>query len=99
MYEYITFLLIKHNLQILALSIQSGYSRAHGVNLLASGYNDPKNKNGGSGIYLANGKTAEAYISGNDGTKLIIQDVPIIQRRTPPNDCSKASVSFKLLSN
>lgn len=78
---------------LLALSVQAGYARGHGVNFLASGLNKPSNKNGGSGIYLANGTIAEAYISGQFGTKLIVQDVPIISKRVSPKQCSPNTVS------
>lgn len=78
---------------LLALSVHAGYARGHGLNLLASGLNNPSNKNGGSGIYLANGTIAEAFISGNFGTKLIVQDVPIISKRVPPTQCSPNTVS------
>jgi hypothetical protein len=41
----------KCSLFVLAIQIQEGWSRALDVNLLASGYDDPANRNGGSGIY------------------------------------------------
>jgi hypothetical protein len=36
---------------VTAIQIQDGWSRSLDVNLLASGYDDPANRNGGSGIY------------------------------------------------
>ena len=36
---------------VTAIQIQEGWSRSLDVNLLASGYDDPANRNGGSGIY------------------------------------------------
>lgn len=57
------------------LSIQAGYARATGVNLLAAGLNYPP-MYGGSGIYLHDGRIAELYISPSKSSKLIIQDVP-----------------------
>lgn len=68
----------------LALSVQSGYAKRNGVNLLVSGFNSPLKANGGSGIFLANGRIAETYISGARGSKMIIYDVP---RRTRQNPC------------
>lgn len=60
---------------IQSLSIQAGYARATGVNLLAAGLNYPP-MYGGSGIYLHDGRIAELYISPSKSSKLIIQDVP-----------------------
>jgi hypothetical protein len=36
---------------VIAIQIQEGWSRSLDVNLLAAGYDDPANRNGGSGIY------------------------------------------------
>ena len=36
---------------VIAIQVQEGWSRSLDVNLLASGYDDPANRNGGSGIY------------------------------------------------
>lgn len=80
-----------------ALSTQAGYARASGVNMLASGYNNPQEKNGGSGIYFANGTLGQVYISSEHASKLIISDVPIISERTPPKKCAEQQVFVKLL--
>lgn len=72
---------------VLALSIQHGYVKTKGINLIVSGLNNPSKKNGGSGIYLHNGKIAQAYISGTRGSKLIIQDVPKVPTATPVDTC------------
>lgn len=42
---------LKCCLFVIAIQIQEGWSRSLDVNLLASGYDDPANRNGGSGIY------------------------------------------------
>lgn len=65
-----------------ANSLQHGYAKSNKVNLLAAGRNDPSVGNGGSGIYLANGRIAETYISGERKSKIIIQHVPKIEIRT-----------------
>lgn len=78
----------------IALSTQAGYARANGVNLLASGYNQPQNKNGGSGIYFANGTFGEVYISAEPASKLLISDVPILSARTPPKKCAEQNVQY-----
>lgn len=39
------------SLFVIAIQVQEGFSRSLDVNLLASGYDDPANRNGGSGIY------------------------------------------------
>ncbi|KAK5648889.1 hypothetical protein RI129_003781 [Pyrocoelia pectoralis] len=57
-------------------SLQHGYAKSNKVNLLASSRNDPSVGYGGSGIYLANGKIAETYLSGERRSKLIIQQIP-----------------------
>jgi hypothetical protein len=41
----------KCSLFVTAIQIQDGWSRSLDVNLLAAGYDDPANRNGGSGIY------------------------------------------------
>lgn len=75
-----------------ALSTQAGYARANGVNLLSSGYNNPQEKNGGSGIFFANGTFAEVYISAEHASKLIVRNVPILSERTPPTKCTEQKV-------
>lgn len=84
--------LINKRILVVALSTQAGYSRASGVNLLASGYNNPQEKNGGSGIFFANGTFGQVYISSVQASKLIVSDVPIISKRTPPNKCAEQQV-------
>ncbi|KAB0801599.1 hypothetical protein PPYR_03785 [Photinus pyralis] len=63
-------------------SLQHGYAKSSKVNLLASSRNDPSEGYGGSGIYLANGKVAETYLSGERKSKIIIQNVPKSGERT-----------------
>lgn len=72
---------------ISALSVQHGYASANGVNLLAANYDSPKDGNGGSGIYLANGQISEVYVGGTTSSKLLVQRVPKIQRRESKTSC------------
>lgn len=72
---------------VVALSVQHGYAIANGINLLSAGLDEPSKRNGGSGIFLANGKIAESYISGAKSSKMIIRDVPKISRRSPGGTC------------
>lgn len=55
---------------------------SNGVNLLAAGLNLPEESNGGSGIYLADGRIAESYISGVKKSRLITHEVPIRSSRS-----------------
>ncbi|XP_031334120.1 vanin-like protein 2 [Photinus pyralis] len=71
-------------------SVQQGYARANGVNLLASGYNNPTSSLGGSGIYLANGTIADIHVSGAKLSKMLITDVPVLSQRLSPDTCQKA---------
>lgn len=73
-----------------ALSVQHGYAVANGVNLLASGYDNPSSGLGGSGIYFANGSVADIYISGAKSSKMIIADVPKSHRRQSLDTCQSA---------
>lgn len=74
-----------------ALSIQDGFAKSTGINLLASGLDNPSQKNGGSGIYLANGSIAEVHMSGAKTTKMLIQDVPINGAKNSSDSCKGAS--------
>lgn len=68
----------------LALSVQYGYAVSHGVNLLASDFNRPSEQFGGSGIYSHDGKILGNVISYTTKSEMIIADIPIIYKRTPP---------------
>lgn len=57
------------------MSVQHGYAVANGVNLLAANYGKAKEMHGGSGIYLADGKVAEMYISDSPSSKPLIQPI------------------------
>ncbi|KAK5648890.1 hypothetical protein RI129_003782 [Pyrocoelia pectoralis] len=72
-----------------ALTVQHGYAVANGVNLLASGYDNPSSGLGGSGIYFANGSVADIHVSGAKSSKMIIADVPKSHRK-PPDTCQNA---------
>lgn len=77
-----------------ANSVQHGYAKANGVNLLAAGLNDPSQRNGGSGIYLADGRILATYVSGAKASKLLIRKVPKIKsRKDLSNTCQGASTS------
>lgn len=63
-------------LLITAIQIQEGWSRALDVNLLASGYDDPANRNGGSGIYAGKLGRVAAAMPFFKTSKLLISQVP-----------------------
>ncbi|KAK4884520.1 hypothetical protein RN001_000791 [Aquatica leii] len=73
-----------------ALSMQHGYAKSSGVNFLAAGLQEPFNSDGGSAIYLNDGKIAEAFITNVKQSKIVIQDVPIIKRRTETS-CARSN--------
>lgn len=77
---------------IIALSIQSGYSQANRVNLLAADYNNPTEGLGGSGIYLHDGTVASYYISGISSSKLLVSTV---YPRGTPRDGGSIFVSAR----
>ncbi|KAF2878621.1 hypothetical protein ILUMI_27543 [Ignelater luminosus] len=78
-----------------ALSIQHGYAKSNRVNLIAAGINDPSKKNGGSGIYLHDGRIAQTYIAGIRGTKILIQDVPKVASVIPLDTCQDGNVALE----
>lgn len=59
-----------------AIQIQDGWSRTLDVNLLASGYDDPANRNGGSGIYAGKVGRLAATMPFSKTSKLLISRVP-----------------------
>lgn len=78
---------------IQALSIHHGYTTSTGVNMLAGGLHDPPSRNGGAAIYTAGGNISKVYLTGKEGSKLIIADVPKISNRKPPNPCQIVNIS------
>ncbi|XP_031327982.1 vanin-like protein 2 isoform X2 [Photinus pyralis] len=63
------------------LSIQHGYAKSKGVNMLASALQEPYYSDGGSAIYLSDGSIAEAFITNKRESRMLVNDVPIIQKR------------------
>ncbi|KAF2897745.1 hypothetical protein ILUMI_08431 [Ignelater luminosus] len=74
-----------------SLSVQHGFAKSHGVNLLVAGMNNPAERNGGSGIYLHDGRIAETYLSGYRSSRLIIRQVPKIRARKDLSNTCQAS--------
>ncbi|KAF5280269.1 hypothetical protein FQR65_LT03077 [Abscondita terminalis] len=79
-----------------ANSIQHGFSKSNGINLLAAGLNDPAKGNGGSGIYLADGRLLSTYISGGKTSKLIISSVPKINLKYDVSNICQGSSTFPI---
>ncbi|KAK4884527.1 hypothetical protein RN001_000798 [Aquatica leii] len=77
-------------------SIQHGFSKSSGINLLAAGLNDPANGNGGSGIYLADGRLLSTYVSGGKTSKLIINNVPKLKLRYDVSNICQGSSTFPI---
>ncbi|KAK5648919.1 hypothetical protein RI129_003811 [Pyrocoelia pectoralis] len=71
------------------LSVQHGYAKAKGVNMLVSALQEPYNSDGGSAIYLSDGSIAEAFITNKRESRILIQDVPIVAKRK--STCEVAS--------
>lgn len=65
----------------IAVQTQAGWAKANGVNLLAAGYNNPKNKNGGSGIYTADGNLTYIMPTKNETSVITMYQIPIIKKR------------------
>ncbi|XP_018579998.1 vanin-like protein 1 [Anoplophora glabripennis] len=74
-----------------SLSIQSGYSQANQVNLLAADFNSPSQGLGGSGIYRHDGIIDTYYISGISSSKLEIAD---LYPRGTPRDAGSVFSTF-----
>lgn len=74
-----------------SLSIQSGYSQANRVNLLAADYNNPSQGLGGSGIYRHDGTIDSYYISGISSSKLLIST---LNPRGTPRDAGSVFSTF-----
>ncbi|KAF2904027.1 hypothetical protein ILUMI_02124, partial [Ignelater luminosus] len=70
-----------------ALSVQHGYVKTNGINFLAAGLQEPWKQDGGSGVFLADGTIAESYITASKQTKIIIEEVPIIEEPIPASTC------------
>ncbi|XP_031328999.1 vanin-like protein 2 isoform X2 [Photinus pyralis] len=68
---------------IQGLSIQHGYAKSKGVNMLVSALQEPDNSDGGSAIYLSDGSIAEAFITNKRESRVLIHDVPIVKTRAP----------------
>lgn len=73
-----------------AVQTQFGWSFAENVNLLVSGYHEPKNGNAGSGIYLGRRGMAVGTITASPEHRLLIARVP---KRTQLSESSESSES------
>ncbi|KAF5292284.1 hypothetical protein FQA39_LY03318 [Lamprigera yunnana] len=80
------------------LSIQHGYAKSTGVNLLAAGLQEPFNSDGGSAIYLSDGTIAEDFITNAKESGIVIQDVPIIKKRGETFCGTNRTISKKFIS-
>uniref|UniRef100_A0A1B6FC38 CN hydrolase domain-containing protein n=2 Tax=Cuerna arida TaxID=1464854 RepID=A0A1B6FC38_9HEMI len=76
-----------------AISVQAGWAYANDVNLLAAGYNNPKNKNTGSGIYEGRDGEVVAHMSHDLATRLLISTVNTKQRGTPSSRTEKITIT------
>ncbi|KAK5648920.1 hypothetical protein RI129_003812 [Pyrocoelia pectoralis] len=72
------------------LSIQHGYARSKGINMLASALQEPYYSDGGSAIYLSDGSIAEAFVTNKRKSRILVQDVPIIKKRAI-STCEKSN--------
>ncbi|KAF5283861.1 hypothetical protein FQA39_LY04681 [Lamprigera yunnana] len=79
-----------------ANSIQHGFAKSQSVNILAAGLNDPVTGNGGSGIYLADGRLLSTYVSGEKASKLIINNVPKLKLRYDVSNICQGSSTFPI---
>jgi hypothetical protein len=61
---------------VTAIQVQEGWSRVLDVNLLAAGYEDPGNRNGGSGIYAGRLGRLVATMPLSKSSRLLISQVP-----------------------
>ncbi|KAK6644954.1 hypothetical protein RUM43_001230 [Polyplax serrata] len=59
-----------------ALQAQRGWAEANDVNLLASGYNDPRRGSTGSGIFNGVEGSIVHYMSEKKGSKLFVAEIP-----------------------
>lgn len=78
---------------IQSLSIHHGYTISTGINMLSANLHDPASRNGGTAIYLAGGDIAKVYLTGSEGSRLIIADVPKVFKRKPPQPCQVINIS------
>jgi biotinidase len=83
-------------LYITAIQVQEGWSRALDVNLLASGYDDPGNRNGGSGIYAGELGRLAATMPPSKTSKLLISQVPKKKRGLLESDWPGMSQTLQL---
>lgn len=80
------------------LALQSGYSTAFGVNLLAANLRDNDEMSTGSGIYSVN-DISSVYVSKAKDTELIIQTVKTLKERVVPACSNQRKHSLKDKSN
>ncbi|XP_071053496.1 vanin-like protein 2 isoform X2 [Onthophagus taurus] len=69
------------------LSLQDGVAKKYGVNLLASGYSDPRDGMGGSGIFLSDASIGIIDLSLITTQTRLASRVNIIPTRTPASVC------------
>lgn len=60
---------------------------------MAAGLNNPAERNGGSGIYLHDGRIEETYLSVYKSSKLIIKQVPKIRARKDLSNTCQVSIA------
>ncbi|XP_069691217.1 vanin-like protein 1 isoform X2 [Periplaneta americana] len=61
---------------ITAIQVQEGWARTLDINLLAAGYDDPANRNGGSGIYAGRKGKLTAIMPLTKTSRMLISRVP-----------------------
>ncbi|KAF5280270.1 hypothetical protein FQR65_LT03078 [Abscondita terminalis] len=81
------------------MSIHHGYAVSNKLNLLAAGLHDPELRNGGTAIYLADGKIAKNYINGEKGSHLLITDIPKISSRNTDKSCQETEPTNEEILN
>ncbi|KAF5280344.1 hypothetical protein FQR65_LT03153 [Abscondita terminalis] len=78
-----------------SLSVQHGYAKSKGVNILVSELSDPANGYGGSGIFLANGKILTVYKTAAKSSRMLKATIPKTNRQNAsdhPNQSHSANV-------
>ncbi|XP_046383173.1 vanin-like protein 3 [Ischnura elegans] len=80
-----------------ATQTQQSWSLGLGVNLLASGFNNPMGGNGGSGIYAGGSGRLNLLMPSTAGTTLLLADVPVVSsNRLRGDSLSEPELSLDL---
>ncbi|KRT85800.1 hypothetical protein AMK59_1391, partial [Oryctes borbonicus] len=75
-----------------SFSIQDGYAKANGVNLLVSGYSNVTNGMAGAAIFSADGAIISSSVTPAAAQNIFSATLNVIMRRTPEAVCNNSTI-------